>query len=264
MKTADEIFALLGERRFAPPEYLWIGQVANGTGARSYRFMDGFALSLWPSRGIHVHAVEIKVDRRDWLREKATPEKAETIARFAHYMWLAIDGTARRPVLEDDYEVPPNWGILEVVERKGKPIVKTRRQATQLKPEAPTWGFFASVMRCADRADARRVESLVEDGIVKRAKLSKSSWETSYESLNSKYIELQGVVQKFEYASGLSIRHASEPQKLGEAVRQLLNSSSDDGAQQHLERALRHGEARCAAIRRALDEVSALEPQRGT
>ena len=49
---AAEIFALLGERRFARPEFLWIGQVANSTGWAS-RFIDGVALSLWPSRGIH-------------------------------------------------------------------------------------------------------------------------------------------------------------------------------------------------------------------
>ncbi len=260
--TAAQIFELLGERRFSKPEYLWIGQVANSTGFGAYRFIDGVALSLWPSRGIHPHTVEIKVDRRDWLKEKATPEKAEVLAKWAHFMWLAIDGTAKQPVLFEFEEVPTNWGILEVVEQKGKPIVKTRRKATLLEPADPTWGFVATVMRNADRADEARIDALVEAQISKRKDESASSWKTQYEHLRKKLDEYDENITAFERSSGLHIRYAHDQAKIGEAVRQLLNADGREYSTTHLKRALESAEARSRAIRKALDEVNALNGAR--
>lgn len=256
--TAAQIFALLGERRFSKPEYLWIGQVANSTGFGAYRFIDGVALSLWPSRGIHLHTVEIKVDRRDWLKEKATPEKAEVLAKWAHFMWLAVDGTARLPVLDDHEQVPTNWGILEVVEQKGKPVVKTRRKATLLQPADPTWGFVATVMRNADRADETRIDALVEAQINKRVNKNVQSCRETRDHLSKELDEFRQRVEKFERASGLQIRYGSDPAYIGTAVRELLAPDRRPDSITQLERALNQAKARTHTIQKALDEVNAL------
>ena len=260
--TAAEIFELLGERRFSKPEYLWIGQVANSTGFGAYRFIDGVALSLWPSRGIHLHTVEIKVDRRDWLKEKATPEKAEVLAKWAHFMWLAIDGTAKQPVLFEFEEVPTNWGILEVVEQKGKPIVRTKRKATLLEPADPTWGFVATVMRNADRADDARIDALVEAQISKRVSGVADSRRTGRDKLRKELDEFRRRVRKFELASGVQIEYATDTAKIGTAVRELLSPDRRPGSITELERALNLANARAHAIQKALDEVNALNGAR--
>ena len=256
--TAAQIFELLGERRFSKPEYLWIGQVANSTGFRAYRFIDGVALSLWPSRGIHLHTVEIKVDRRDWLKEKATPEKAEVLAKWAHFMWLAIDGTAPRPILHEFEEVPENWGILEVVEQKGRPVVKTKRKATLLEPADPTWGFVATVMRNADRADEARIDAMVEARIHKRVSANAESCRDTRDHLRKELDEFRQRVRKFERASGLQIEYATDAAKIGTAVHELLAPDRRPDSITQLERALNLANARSRAIQKALDEVNAL------
>ena len=43
---------------------------------------DAVIMSLWPSRGLELHGVEIKVSRADWKREAADPAKAEAIAAY--------------------------------------------------------------------------------------------------------------------------------------------------------------------------------------
>jgi hypothetical protein len=46
-------------------------------------------MSLWPSRGIELHGIEIKVSRNDWLKELGDPAKADEIARFCDRWWVA-------------------------------------------------------------------------------------------------------------------------------------------------------------------------------
>jgi hypothetical protein len=88
--TAKELTKLLSER-YKGPEYAFLPQVRNQTGYGNtrdgIRTADGLALSLYPSRGIHLHGFEIKVSRSDWLTEKAFPAKADAIGKYCHFWW---------------------------------------------------------------------------------------------------------------------------------------------------------------------------------
>jgi len=57
-------------RWFAPPESAIVYEVAQSTGARAHRHLDAVAMELWPSRGLAIHGIEIKVNLYDWRREK--------------------------------------------------------------------------------------------------------------------------------------------------------------------------------------------------
>lgn len=46
-----KITELLRER-FAPPEWAFFAQMSNGTGGNYSRIADGFAMSLYPSKGL--------------------------------------------------------------------------------------------------------------------------------------------------------------------------------------------------------------------
>jgi hypothetical protein len=70
------VFAGLAKGPYARPAWALFGNVRNttGSGSRQERYADGIAVSLWPSRGLEIHGIEIKVDRQDWKRELADPE----------------------------------------------------------------------------------------------------------------------------------------------------------------------------------------------
>lgn len=149
---SHEIRAAL-KRRYPSPECGIVFEVAQGTGHQAARHLDAVAMELWPSRGLALHGIEIKVDLYDWRREKANPEKAEQIARFCDYFWIA----APAGVVPQD-ELPSAWGLLEVMPDDGvtqtKPAFKTDAQPVDR-------AFLAAILRAASRMESGLVEALI-------------------------------------------------------------------------------------------------------
>lgn len=112
-----------------------------GYGAGPDRYADAVVMSLWPSRGLWLAAVEVKVSRGDWLRELRDPRKAEAIFKFARFRWLVTSEGVVHPG-----ECPDAWGHAEV-NRAGK--VQVVRDAPSNDAYPPTLEFIASVMRNA-------------------------------------------------------------------------------------------------------------------
>lgn len=127
--------------RFPAPEYAYFPELRNGTGfsRRVTRSADAVAFSLWPSRGLELHGIEVKVSRSDWLREKKDPAKAEEIGRFCHRWWLA---TGPKVVL-DVGEIPDAWGWLELDGKK----LKQRKEAPRREAQPLDLPMLASMFR---------------------------------------------------------------------------------------------------------------------
>lgn len=121
--------------------YAILGEVGNSTGSRTRRHADAVVMSLWPSRGLDVYGVEIKVSRSDWLSELANPEKADEIARYCDGWYVAV---ARREIVGDT-ELPKTWGLIACDGGKAK-IVKA---APTLTPKPLDRGFVAAMLRRA-------------------------------------------------------------------------------------------------------------------
>lgn len=118
-------------------------EVAQGTGHRANRHLDAIAMDLWPSHGLGIHGIEIKVNRYDWRRELKDPEKAEELARFCDYFWVAApEGIV--PV----EELPPAWGLLEM--REGK--IGRRKEAAKTPAQPIDRHFFAAMFRAATQS----------------------------------------------------------------------------------------------------------------
>jgi hypothetical protein len=91
-------------------EWAFMAQVRNAAGFDASRTLDALAMHLWPSRGLVLHAFEIKVSRSDFLREIKDPAKAEDACRLVEFFWIvAPKGVVRQG------ELPPTWGLIEVL-----------------------------------------------------------------------------------------------------------------------------------------------------
>lgn len=106
-------------------------------------------MGLWPSRGLVLQGFEIKVSRSDLMSELKNPAKAESIARYCRYWWLATP-----PGLVREGELPEGWGLYEA-HANGLRCV---RQAPVLAEEPITPEFLAAILRRASERD-RKIES---------------------------------------------------------------------------------------------------------
>lgn len=99
------------------------------TAPDSNRRIDLLAMCLWPSRGYGVDAVEIKVDRRDYLAEIADPAKADPWWQHSNRFWIAAPTT----LVADPQQLPPGWGLLVPGNgRRFKIVVKAQERPLQM------------------------------------------------------------------------------------------------------------------------------------
>lgn len=145
--TFDDVIKAL-KARYAPPQWAFIQQVGDSTGAYTSRHIDALAMGLWPSRGLELIGLEVKVSRGDWRRELRKPDKAEPVARRCDRFYVVAPKDVV-PIAE----VPANWGLIEVLP-SGKTVQK--KEATKLSPEPLTHGFLAAILRRVSLEDPAR------------------------------------------------------------------------------------------------------------
>lgn len=151
-KTAADIRAAL--RRYYPRQEAAICfEVAQGTGHMAHRHLDAIVMDLWPSRGLALHGIEIKVNLYDWRREKADPEKAEQVARFCDFFSIAAPAG-----LVPREELPAAWGLMEVSEQ-GAVKIAVRPTKTEVQPI--TRAFMAAMLRGCQREDPEGVRAQI-------------------------------------------------------------------------------------------------------
>lgn len=129
-------------KRWSDPEYAVMFEVGDATGYQTRRHADAVIMSLWPSRGLELHGVEIKVSRADWKREAADPTKAEAIAQYCDRWWVIT----APGVIDDMSDVPPAWGVREFDGKRWK----TLRDATKTEATPLSRGFLGAMLRRAD------------------------------------------------------------------------------------------------------------------
>lgn len=152
MRASDVRAAIAAAYR--QPEWATFFEVADGTGAAKRRSADAVTVNMWPSRGLTINGFEIKVDRSDWRRELADPEKAESIAQYCEFWWVAAPKG-----LIDPATLPKGWGLTEVDD---KGALRIKVQAAERKAKEPTRAFFAALCRAKAGADEKMIDSLVD------------------------------------------------------------------------------------------------------
>ena len=123
------------------------------TSGKPTRSCDVLALSLWRTKGIELHGLELKVSRGDWLRELRQPEKAGAIAKYVDRWWLVV------PSLDvaQPMELPPGWGLMVVdAERVAAGLTRPLRVVVKApkRDAAPLDRLFvAALMRKVARGE---------------------------------------------------------------------------------------------------------------
>lgn len=212
MKSEEVIVRL--RKRYAAPEYAFFTEVGDRTGGRN-RSADGVALSLWPSRGIELHGFEVKVDRRDWLRELKDPAKADVIAKFCSRWWLVV---ADAKIVADG-ELPPLWGLM-VAHGDGLKIAK---EAGPLEAQPLGLPFVGALVRAihTQSASEAQIKTARAEGFAEgRARgLQEAKTDRDYAAKNAQ--ALAASVEAFERASGVKI-DTWNGERLGKAVAKIM------------------------------------------
>lgn len=153
MKSEDVRRALAAA--YSQPEWGILFEVPNATGASHNRIADAIAMSLWPSRGLHIHGMEIKVNRYDWTRnELKNPAKAEDFYSKCDFFWIVTP----EGIIQDG-ELPPTWGH----------IIVTDKLTCRIKVQAPinenakpiSKQFLAALMRAMHKSAEARAHDIV-------------------------------------------------------------------------------------------------------
>lgn len=238
LKTQEIIERLAA--KYPSPMYGFITQVRNGTGYSASRTADAIAMSLWPSRGLHLMGFEVKASRSDWMHEYKNPSKADDIANYCHYWYLVVGD---EDIVKDD-ELPKTWGLI-VPNGKG---LKIKKEATHNpKPWPIDNMFMAGIFRnIAEQCTANEV---IESKLDAREKKGREWAKSDIDDLNKKIKEIQDALNIFEKHSGVSLlgekdltnRYSylskDEFKDIGNAVKVVLAGKDIEG-QKRLERLL--------------------------
>ena len=209
---------------YSQPEHVLIPQVRNGTGFTSTRTADAIAMSVWPSRGLALSGIEIKVSRSDWLRELKNPKKADEIGRHCDYWVLAVGDEA----IVKDGELPINWGLL--VPGSKPNTLRMKFSPSRFDAEPISRSFLASILRRAfeESVPFKEVEAeikrRVDDAVAKKeAEITARLLSTlDKEQLSTENANMKAVVKTFEEASGQWIGNSTaQAKKLGHAFKLL-------------------------------------------
>lgn len=215
--TAEDVLKRL-EVRYAPPEWVLLSQVGNGTGWRQYRWMDALAMNLWPSRGMSLIGFEIKVRRGDWLTELRNPEKQESHFRFCSSIYLVTppeDETGHTVACES--EIPEAWGWLEA--RTGKASVCVKKDAPPTERIEPTWQFVAAILRRVAASTVRTTS--IDDKMNEKYVEGRKAGERDAEGTRQQLDRLVSKLREFQEASGIDVLNEWNMGNIGDAVRAL-------------------------------------------
>lgn len=194
--------------------YSVLSQVRNGTGqSNTVRTADMLAVSTWPSRGLFLEGFEVKSDKGDLRRELANPAKADEIAQYCSWWWIACpEGLA------DGLEIPPTWGVITV---NAKLIAKVAKRGTPLEPKALDILLVCSILRNFSEGYVHRSEvaPLVE-------KARKEEQEDLESRRSNRLKNLESAVSQFKEHSGIDLLAdngypAWNLGRIGEAVRMV-------------------------------------------
>lgn len=197
------------------PRYVVGVQVNNGAGFAYSRTLDAIVFDTWPSGGLYLHGMEIKISKADLRHELQDTQK---FAAFAPY--LDLFSIIAPPGMADLKLLPPKWGLY-IPTDNGK--LRARRKPLMLHDE----GKRKTVNRSLAAAFVRAVVSRSLSHEAKRAeydrgyKRGKEQAQYHTKGLEQDVSQYKEAIESFEEKSGIDfIRYNAG--RIGEAVKVVL------------------------------------------
>jgi hypothetical protein len=222
VKVTTEVIKAAMRKTWCGPENALVWEVALATGAVArQRYADALIMSLWPSRGLELHGVEIKVSRADWKREAANPEKAEAIAAYCDRWWVHV----APGVIHDLAEVPMTWGVREYNGTRWK----TLREATKTDALPMDRAFLASIMR----RSVEGVEAIAAMQMAGRIEAQRKEFDArvaqGIKQATDRKAGAQSALDRIEAALGLKITTdydygGVDPTELGALIKAIVQT----------------------------------------
>lgn len=217
-EMSDNIHVIL-RRHYPANSHVLMFEVGNTNGFRVSRYADVLVMSLWESRGLELHGIEIKSSRADWLKELKTPQKAGAIWRYCDrwYVLATAEGVVKKE------ELPTDWGYMVVRDNK----LRTITQAAVVTPVTWTRGFITMMLKRAQSEVVARIN--MDASATEEQQLIRNKCESQIADIRKRNWDLLQQIDDFEKASGIAFRWEN-PTKVGAAVRLLT-----DGGQSTLQ-----------------------------
>ena len=143
-----------------PPAWVFLTEVRSRAGYHAWeRYIDAFAMSMWPSMKHLRVAYEVKSSRSDWLRELRLPRnlvrlrqiegkaKCEHAVALSNRFYFVLAEGVWRP--QDRTRLPKNTGV-KIVRADGRRSRNVVRAPTRQVGPMPA-GFVAMLLRAAKR-----------------------------------------------------------------------------------------------------------------
>lgn len=220
----------LVSQAYPSPEWAVFFEVGNATGFRTRRHADAVALGIWPSRGHAVIGFEFKEDRRDWLREKQNPEKAEAVAQHCDCWFLVTSNDKIAP----PEELPAPWGLYVANAARSKlKLVKPPVPFADRDKLVMRRGFVAAMLRKVTETTISKKE--LNDTIETRVA---AAIETTREGRDLRHLEarcqkLQGIVDAFRVATGVNLEGWRGHAQIAGAVEAVLRGDEHRRTLEH-------------------------------
>lgn len=228
----------LVSQAYPSPEFAVFFEVSNATGAGVRRRADAIALGVWPSRGHQIVGFEFKADRRDWLREKANPEKADVIITHCD-QWFVV-AEHEKVVVPD--ELPEPWGLyVPMAERTKLRLVKPCVPFPDRDKSIMRRSFAAAMLRKIGETMVPRKEL---DGLVAEAveaALARTREGGEVKRLEERCQAMGKVIQTFRTVTGVDLEGWRGTENICRAVDAVLRTGRERQtlvyAKENLERA---------------------------
>lgn len=157
MNAADVRAAIQSHFGSGGEQYAVLFEVRNGTAWRANRSVDAVVMSLWPSLGMELWGMEIKISRGDWRREMDHPAKAsEVFDYFDRWFLVAPENVATHD------ELPQPWGwFVPTVDG----LRKVRDAAKNPNVKAVDRHFLGALLRRVAKTDDAFTEAAIRSAL---------------------------------------------------------------------------------------------------
>lgn len=221
--TAEDVKAAL-RARWGECGAIAMEEVGSSTGGTyNTRYCDMVFMETWPSRGLAIVGIEVKVSKYDWLRELANPAKAEAIHRYCDEWWLAVTPG----VVEDLATVPTGWGVIEVSDDlAGKRVCKVLVKPERLPRQADIPRVFvAAMLRAMQRADGKRITAIISESVQRQVEERREADAARMKSGRDRLAKMAAILDEAAKGAGNYIGDEEMARAIGLVLKLNLASS---------------------------------------